>query len=94
MARLPTLIAYDISDDPARGRALRTVLEWRLDGQKSVHECLLSMSEAEELFAQLSALLDSRTDRLMLARIEDRQVRSVRRHVRSRSLAPTWMKLA
>ena len=91
MSRLPTLVAYDITDDSARAKAFRTVLEWRLDGQKSVHECRLNRAEAEEIFVRLSELIDPVGDRIMLARIEDRLVRTVGRKPASRSLAPGWL---
>ena len=49
------------------GMALMILLEWRLDGQKSVHECVLSPAEAQELFMQLGDAIDPETDRLLLA---------------------------
>jgi len=67
MNRRPAIVAYDISDDSTRRGALRVLREWRLDGQLSVHECLLDQHEATELFVQLSAVLDPATDRLLLA---------------------------
>ncbi|MCB1717183.1 MAG: CRISPR-associated endonuclease Cas2 [Candidatus Competibacteraceae bacterium] len=66
MPRRPAVIAYDISRNRIRRRVHRILLEWRLDGQKSVHECLLSTEEAKELFIQLSQAIDRDTDRLML----------------------------
>jgi len=50
MSRQPAVIAYDIRADRTRRRVCQILLEWRLDGQKSVHECTLSVSEAQELF--------------------------------------------
>jgi len=73
MERKPAIIAYDISDDRTRRAALRIVREWRLDGQYSVHECLLSASEATELFVQLAGALDPETDRLLLAWLHTRR---------------------
>ncbi len=67
MGRRPAVIAYDISKDAVRRAALRILREWRIDGQLSVHECLLSDSEAAELFVQLAEELDPTTDRLLLA---------------------------
>ena len=67
MGRKPAVIAYDISEDATRRAALRILREWRIDGQLSVHECLLSEPEATELFVQLASELDPMTDRLLLA---------------------------
>ncbi len=65
--RRPAVVAYDITDDKLRRRALRLIRGWRTDGQLSVHECLLTRREADELFLQLGELIDRETDRLMLA---------------------------
>lgn len=67
--RTATVIAYDISDSGRRCRAARIMRQWRLDGQRSVAECLLSLSEADELFLQLTDCLDDAHDRLLLCRI-------------------------
>jgi CRISPR-associated protein Cas2 len=67
MQRRPAIVAYDISDNRKRRAALRILREWRLDGQKSVHECLLTDAEAAELVIQLSEVIDNDTDRLLLA---------------------------
>lgn len=61
------VIAYDIGSNRTRRRVLRVLREWRLDGQKSVHECRLSRRMAEELFMQLCAEVDPGKDRLLLA---------------------------
>jgi CRISPR-associated protein Cas2 len=73
MQRRAAIIAYDISDNRSRRAALRILREWRLDGQLSVHECLLDESEAAELLAQLVDLMDPATDRLLLAWINTRR---------------------
>jgi CRISPR-associated protein Cas2 len=67
MARKPAIVAYDISADSTRRQVYKILLEWRLDGQKSVHECVLSPAEAQELFMQLGGAIDPETDRLLLA---------------------------
>ncbi|MDQ7014834.1 MAG: CRISPR-associated endonuclease Cas2 [Gammaproteobacteria bacterium] len=66
MKKRAAIIAYDISCDRRRYRVLKILKEWRLDGQKSVHECLLSESQAEELFLQLAEFIQAE-DRLLLA---------------------------
>ncbi len=73
MERRPAVIAYDIVEDRIRRAALRILREWRLDGQLSVHECLLSAEEAAELFVQLAEVFDPTTDRLLLAWLHTRR---------------------
>jgi CRISPR-associated protein Cas2 len=73
MERRPAVIAYDIADNRTRRAALRILREWRLDGQLSVHECLLGATEAAELFVQLAEVLDPETDRLLLAWLHTRR---------------------
>lgn len=72
MPRRPAVIAYDIRDDRTRRAALRILREWRLDGQRSVHECLLTQAEAAELFVQLADVMDPETDRMLLAWLNHR----------------------
>jgi CRISPR-associated protein Cas2 len=67
MTRKPAIVAYDISANRTRRQVHKILLEWRLDGQKSVHECVLSPAQAQELFMQLGAVIDPKTDRLLLA---------------------------
>lgn len=67
MNRKPAVIAYDISSSRRRRRVHKRLLAWRIDGQKSVHECLLNQREAEELYAQLMDLIDPDSDHLLLA---------------------------
>lgn len=65
MGRL-AVVAYDIASDRQRRAALRVLRRWRLDGQKSVHECRLDEGEATELYLQLGETLQPETDRLLL----------------------------
>ncbi|OOC10838.1 MULTISPECIES: CRISPR-associated endonuclease Cas2 [Thioalkalivibrio] len=67
MRRRPAIIAYDISSPLRRRRVHRQLVQWRIDGQKSVHECLLAPQEADELYLQLGELIDPDKDRLLLA---------------------------
>ncbi len=67
------MIAYDISDNKNRAKIYRILKEWRLDGQKSVHECKLTGQQAEELFLQLSEIIDTKTDNLLMIWIEHRR---------------------
>lgn len=66
MTRRLAVIAYDIASNRRRRAALRVLKRWRLDGQRSLHECRLDRSEATELYLQLSELIDPATDRLLL----------------------------
>ena len=65
------IFAYDIRDNRLRRHSLRTLREWRLDGQLSVHECLLSEQEATQVFARLSRDLDPATDGLLFAWVQE-----------------------
>ena len=66
----PIVIAYDVTDRRTRARVLRILKIWRLDGQKSVHECRLTSNQAEELFLQLSDWIDPESDLLLFAWLE------------------------
>ena len=65
--RRPAVIAYDVRSPLRRQRVHRQLLAWRIDGQKSVHECMLTEREAAELYVQLAELIDPDSDRLLLA---------------------------
>ena len=73
MKRKATIIAYDISCNKRRGRVFRCLKSWSLDCQYSLFECQLSQREAEELFIQLSCLIDEEEDKLMLAWLDKRR---------------------
>jgi len=70
MPQRTAIIAYDIHDNRIRRGSLRTLREWRLDGQLSVHECVLSETEAAALFEYLNDNLDLETDRLLFAWVQ------------------------
>ena len=71
MKRNATIIAYDISSNKRRRKVFRCLQAWSLDSQYSLFECLLSQKEAEELFIQLTDLLDPKTDTLLLAWVDN-----------------------
>lgn len=73
MRRRPVVIAYDISSDKRRRQVFRCLKSWSLDCQYSVFECMLSASEAEELFLQLTALINQQEDTLMLAWLDKKR---------------------
>jgi CRISPR-associated protein Cas2 len=67
MSRKPVVIAYDIVSNKRRRRVARCLKTWRLDGQFSLFECRLTETEAQELFLQIIDLIDTETDHLLLA---------------------------
>lgn len=78
MKRRPAIIAYDIANNRTRRRVYRLLLEWRMEGQRSVHECRLTEAEATELFVQLAETIDQDSDRLLLAWLAPRRPASAR----------------
>ena len=74
MKRKPVVIAYDISNPLRRRKVFKRLQAWRIDGQKSVHECLLNLREAEELYVQLYELINPDTDHLLLAWVSRNRV--------------------
>ena len=67
------LVAYDICAEDRRRHALRVARNWRLDGQKSVHECRLTNAEATALYGEIAARLAPRLDHLMFAWVDAAQ---------------------
>lgn len=72
MKRKSAIIAYDISCNKRRRKVFRCLKSWSLDGQYSLFECQLTRHEAEELFIQLSDLIDEDEDTLLLAWLDKR----------------------
>lgn len=66
MKRKPAVIAYDIISDKRRRQLFRVLKNWKLEAQYSVFECRLSQAEANELFLQLTELMDEKEDALLL----------------------------
>lgn len=62
----PILIAYDISDPKRLYRALKILKAWRIDGQKSVHECMLTTAQASQLKHQLITHMNPDEDKLLM----------------------------
>ncbi len=71
--REPMIIAYDISLTKSRTRVFKTLTRWKLDGQKSVVECLLATWERDELILQIAEELDPLTDRLLVGMLDTRR---------------------
>ena len=78
MKQKPAIIAYDIAANHTRRQVLNILREWRLDGQKSVHECYLTATAAEELFLQLGQIMHASNDRLLLAWLHTRRAGAAR----------------
>jgi CRISPR-associated endonuclease Cas2 len=69
---LPYLFSYDISN-PANSRlVLKCLKRWRIDGQLSVHETLLTPDQAEILATDILDYIDPETDSLLLGRLSQR----------------------
>lgn len=66
MQRHSAIIAYDIVGDSRRRQVHRCLKSWGLASQYSLFECQLANREAEELFLQLSQLIDPNEDCLLL----------------------------
>jgi len=68
----PFVFSYDISS-PKLARAVRRCLQrWRMDGQLSVHEVVLTPLAAEILSVELIELVDPATDSLIVFRLSRR----------------------
>ncbi|MBK1620157.1 hypothetical protein CKO42_17255 [Lamprobacter modestohalophilus] len=66
------VFSYDISS-PKNARAVRRVLKrWRLDGQLSVHEAIVTPGQAEALGVELAEQVDPETDSLIVFRLSRR----------------------
>lgn len=88
------LIAYDIHDDRVRRLSLRTLRAWRLDGQLSVHECMLNEREAAQVFTQINDDLDPQTDCLLFAWVHAHRPVLVRGKGRSLAASPGLLQVA
>ena len=72
MNRALYLVAYDVSCPVRLRRALEVVRDYSLGGQKSVFECYLLPAERAELIQRLQRVLDLRSDRCFLLRLDPR----------------------
>lgn len=90
MKRHAAIIAYDIVSNQRRRQVFRCLQAWKLDAQYSVFECQLGQREAEELFIQLTELIDEQEDSLLLAWLDNsREPRLVSKRTLNFK-APTW----
>ncbi|MCS6781206.1 MAG: CRISPR-associated endonuclease Cas2 [Geminicoccaceae bacterium] len=66
--RLLYLVCYDVRCPRRLARVLRVVKSWSTGGQKSVHECWLTLAELVRLERELAAEIDRSEDSLLLLR--------------------------
>ena len=66
------IIAYDISSNRRRRRALKAVKGHAVGGQKSLYECWMTAGELQQAMAALRLLIDPVTDRVVLVRLDPR----------------------
>lgn len=66
------LLAYDVAKPSPRARVLSAVRGFGLDPQLSVHECLFTPGERNEIWHRLTEILEPATDRLLLLRLDPR----------------------
>lgn len=89
MRRRPVVIAYDISCNKRRRKVYRCLLAWQLDCQYSVFECSLTELEAEELFIQLTKIIDEDEDSLLLAWLSQKhKAKAITQHAHISFLSP------
>ncbi len=70
MQRILSVASYDIADHRRLRAALWLARRHATGGQKSVHECWMSESERGQLLATYDQLVDTRCDRVLLARMD------------------------
>jgi CRISPR-associated endonuclease Cas2 len=70
--RAPFVFSYDIHAEKVARAARRCLRRWRMDGQYSVHETVLTPSEAEALSVELIEIVDPETDSLIVFRLSRR----------------------
>jgi CRISPR-associated protein Cas2 len=58
------VVAYDIVQDRRRNKVMNTLKNFGLRAQYSVFECELTAHRADQLWQQLSSLIDPRRDRI------------------------------
>ena len=63
------LAAYDVCDDRRRSRALRVMLDYAGDRQKSVFECRVAQADVPLVMERVGNLIDLSTDRFILCRV-------------------------
>ncbi len=67
----PLIIAYDITNPKRLSKALKILKGWRLDGQKSVHECILTKEQVQKIKSQLTQIMHSEEDKLLIVWLDN-----------------------
>lgn len=70
--RDPYLLAYDVADRRRLSAVLKLARGHATGGQRSVHECFLTVSERRALLAGYASLREADSDRLLLLRLDPR----------------------
>jgi CRISPR-associated protein Cas2 len=66
------LAAYDVRDPRRLRRALKLCRRFSSGGQKSVHECLLTEAEKEQLLREAEEVMDFREDHFLVVPVDSR----------------------
>ena len=66
------LFCYDVSCSRRRRRVQRLLATFRVEGQKSVFECLMTVTEVAYAVEQLRQLIDVQTDRVHVLALDPR----------------------
>lgn len=66
------LACYDIAEPRRLAAALKLARAYATGGQRSAHELFLTPGERERLIGDMAALIDARTDRFLLVRLDPR----------------------
>lgn len=67
------LVCYDINESRRLRRALVAAREFSIGGQRSVHECQMSLTECSGLVERLAEVLDTTGDRALILKLDPRQ---------------------
>ena len=78
------LAAYDISQPWRLSAALKLTRAYATGGQRSVHEIYLTTAEQRKLVQNIGALIEPKTDRFLLLRLDPRS----RVHTLGKAVAP------
>lgn len=71
------LICYDVSEDKLRRRVQRFLTGYKIGGQKSFFECLLTPTELRDVGAALGDLIDHGQDRVHIFQLDPRSRRDM-----------------
>lgn len=75
-----TLVAYDITDPRRLHRAAKICEDWGMRVQYSVFECRLEADAFDRFWAELTAVIDAKSDKLTAFKICTKCAREIRSH--------------